>query len=381
MMRVAFRLVENTKARLLSVGYDERVFQSFQNIRPAFSTYIGTASSCDSVARCKGMCSNTTWLITHLVIVRSWPSVIIGWILTLKMRCAYELPNPPTKFGLQELHRKPPDFPRINRKLKKSVGGEPYYTQLPSTMEINIGTITENVINRFSEGRDVRMKFIFERLITHIHDFARETRLSTEEWRAGLEWLEACGQICTKDRKVRNVEPYIEPCRANSLPSQELITVSDIFGLSTLVDEIDHPKPPGATQGSILGPFHSLEAENKMNGDDISSDTNGERLFVFATVKDTHGNQISGVRIHVWEADSHGEYDIEKSDRTRPDGRGVFCSNEQGEFYFKAITPVPYPILSDGPVGTFFKISGRHPYRPAHMHFMFEKEGFDKLIT
>ncbi|KAI3328577.1 putative catechol dioxygenase [Ustulina deusta] len=229
-------------------------------------------------------------------------------------------------------------------------------------MEINIGTITENVINRFSEGRDVRMKFIFERLITHIHDFARETRLSTEEWRAGLEWLEACGQICTKDRK-------------------ELITVSDIFGLSTLVDEIDHPKPPGATQGSILGPFHSLEAENKMNGDDISSDTNGERLFVFATVKDTHGNQISGVRIHVWEADSHGEYDIEKSDRTRPDGRGVFCSNEQGEFYFKAITPVPYPILSDGPVGTFFKISGRHPYRPAHMHFMFEKEGFDKLIT
>lgn len=103
--------------------------------------------------------------------------------------------------------------------VKKSVGGEPH-TQLPTTMEINIGTITENVINRFSEGRDVRMKFIFERLITHIHDFARETRLSTEEWRAGLDWLEACGQICTKDRKARNVEPYIKPSRANSLPSR-----------------------------------------------------------------------------------------------------------------------------------------------------------------
>ncbi|KAI0546765.1 putative catechol dioxygenase [Xylaria curta] len=229
-------------------------------------------------------------------------------------------------------------------------------------MDLAIDNITESVINRFTEGRDARMKFIFERLITHLHDFARETRLTTDEWRIGLDWLEACGQICTKDRK-------------------ELITVSDIFGLSTLVDEINHPKPPGATEGSILGPFHSLEAEDKANGDHISGDPNGEPLFVHCTVKDTYGNPIPGTRVHVWEADSHGQYDIEDSDRTKPDGRGVFHSNENGEFYFNAITPVPYPILCDGPVGTFFKISGRHQYRPAHMHFMLEKEGFDKLIT
>ncbi|KAJ2995765.1 hypothetical protein NUW58_g1182 [Xylaria curta] len=238
----------------------------------------------------------------------------------------------------------------------------PPNAQLPIAIDLDIDNITEHVINRCSQGRDPRMKFIFERLVTHIHDFARETRLSTDEWRAGLDWLEACGQICTENRK-------------------ELITVSDILGLSTLVDEIDHPKPPGATQGSILGPFHSLEAEDKLNGDQISCDVNGEPLFVFCTVKDTHGNPIPGARIHVWEADSHGEYDIEKSDRAGPDGRGILRSNEQGEFYFNAITPVPYPILCDGPVGTFFEISGRHQYRPAHMHFMFEKEGFDKLIT
>ncbi|KAI1351345.1 Intradiol ring-cleavage dioxygenase, partial [Xylaria sp. FL0043] len=180
--------------------------------------------------------------------------------------------------------------------------------------------------------------------------------------RIGLDWLEACGQICTKDRK-------------------ELITVSDIFGLSTLVDEIDHPKPPGATEGSILGPVHSLEADNKMNGDHISSDPNGEPLFVHCTVKDTNGNLIPGARVHVSEADSHGQYDIENADRTGPDGRGVLHTNENGEFYFNAITPVPYPILCDGPVGTFFNITGRHQYRPARIHFMFEKEGFDKLIT
>ncbi|RYO92481.1 hypothetical protein DL766_000179 [Monosporascus sp. MC13-8B] len=233
---------------------------------------------------------------------------------------------------------------------------------LPTAIDLDIDNITETVINFCSQGADARMKFVFERLITHIHDFARETRLTTDEWRAGLDWLEACGQICTKNRK-------------------ELITVSDIIGLSTLVDEINHPKPPGATQGSILGPFHSTEAEEKANGDPISHDANGELLFVFCTVKDTNGNPIPGVQVHVWEADSNGEYDIEKSSHSAPDGRGIFHSDDQGEFYFDAITPVPYPILCDGPVGTFFKLSGRHEYRPAHVHFMFEKEGFDHLIT
>ncbi|KAJ8121151.1 hypothetical protein ONZ43_g2324 [Nemania bipapillata] len=245
--------------------------------------------------------------------------------------------------------------------VKNATDGAPN-AQGPVAVDLDIDNITEYVINGFNKNADVRMKFIFERLITHIHDFARETRLTTDEWRTGLDWLQACGQICTKDRK-------------------ELITVSDIFGLSTLVDEIDHPKPPGATEGSILGPFHSLDAEEKTNGDHISSDADGEPLFVYCTVKDTQGNPISGARVHVWEADSHGEYDIEKADRTRPDGRGILRSNEQGEFYFNAITPTPYPILCDGPVGKFFEIAGRHEYRPAHIHFMFECEGFDKLIT
>lgn len=136
------------------------------------------------------------------------------------------------------------------------------------------------------------------------------------------------------------------------------------------------------TQGSILGPFHSPGAEEKTNGDRISHDPNGEPLFVLCTIKDTNGHPVAGARVHVWEADSNGEYDIEKeSSHTRPDGRGILRSNSKGEFYFDAIIPVPYPALIDGPVGEFLRVSGRHNYRPAHMHFMFEKEGFDKLIT
>jgi protocatechuate 3,4-dioxygenase beta subunit len=241
----------------------------------------------------------------------------------------------------------------------KTNGGS---TEAPISMDLDIDNITANVIAFCSQGRDARMKFIFERLVTHIHDFARETRLSTDEWRQGLDWLEACGQISDDNRK-------------------ELITVSDIFGLSTLVDEIDHPKPPGATQGSILGPFHSHDAEEKANGEAISHDAAGEPLFVSCTVRDTAGRPVAGARIHVWEADSHGEYDIEKADQAGPDGRGILRSDADGEFYFDAIVPVPYPILCDGPVGKFLEAASRHPYRPAHMHFMFEKEGFDTLIT
>lgn len=181
--------------------------------------------------------------------------------------------------------------------------------------------------------------------------------------------------------RLLGINPYAISTLCVLRIAQELITVSDIFGLSTLVDEIDHPKPPGATQGSILGPFHSHEAEEKANGDRISHDPKGEPLFVVCTVKDTQGNPLPNARIHVWEADSNGEYDIEKSERSGPDGRGILHSDDRGEFYFDAIVPVPYPILCDGPVGIFFEVSGRHQYRPAHMHFMFEKEGFDPLIT
>ncbi|KAK7983687.1 hypothetical protein PG989_011089 [Apiospora arundinis] len=245
----------------------------------------------------------------------------------------------------------------------RDAGAKSANKEMPLTaMDLNSGNITETVISFCSQGSDPRMKFIFQRLIMHIHKFALETRLSTEEWMAGLDWLEACGQICTPNRK-------------------ELITVSDIFGLSTLVDEIQHPKPRGATPGTILGPFHSTEAEEKANGDILSHDPKGEPLFVVCQVRDTQGNPVAGAQVHVWEADSSGEYDLEKPDLDGPDGRGILRTNEMGEFYFAAIVPVPYPILCDGPVGQLLAALGRHPYRPAHMHFMFEKEGFDKLIT
>lgn len=239
---------------------------------------------------------------------------------------------------------------------------DPSQVEIPPLKDLTIDNITENVHLINGQNPNPRLKYILERLITHVHDFARETRLSTSEWMAGIQFLTQVGQICTPVR-------------------QEFILLSDIIGLSLLVDSIDHPKPPASTEGTVLGPFHTHEAPEVKAGEEISSDPEGEPCLVLCNVKDTAGKAIEGVKIDIWETDSKGFYDVQYAGREGPDGRCVMKSDADGVFWFKAIVPVPYPIPHDGPVGKLLKLLKRHPYRPSHMHFMFEKEGYDHLIT
>jgi len=239
---------------------------------------------------------------------------------------------------------------------------DPKAVNVPPMKDLTIDNITENTIVINSQSSDQRLTYVMERLVTHLHDFARETRLSTTEWMAALNFLVKVGQISTDVR-------------------HEFILLSDILGLSLLVDAIDHPKPPASTEGSVLGPFHTHEAETMAHGDHMSHDTEGEPCIVISTIKDVHGNPIEGVKIDIWETDSTGHYDVQHPDRDGPDGRCVMRSDKDGLFWFKAIVPVPYPIPHDGPVGQLLKLLHRHPWRPAHMHFMFEKPGWDHLIT
>lgn len=183
----------------------------------------------------------------------------------------------------------------------------------------------------------------------------------------GLEFLKAVGQISSDTR-------------------QEFILLSDTLGLSTLVESINHPKPKGATQGTVLGPFHTHDAPSLPAGASITShfDTpDANPLLVIATLKDLQGNPIPGATIDVWETDHTGHYDTQYSTRpsTGPDNRGLLTSSETGEFWFKAIIPVSYPIPHDGPVGKMLEALRRHPFRPAHMHFLISKEGWDTLVT
>ncbi|ODH53248.1 hypothetical protein GX48_00444 [Paracoccidioides brasiliensis] len=226
-------------------------------------------------------------------------------------------------------------------------------------------TTNANLIN--SQCPSHRLRYIFSRLVIHLHDFARETRLSTAEWSAGLQFLIDVGQTCTTQRN-------------------EFILLSDILALSALVDAIDHPKPPGATEGSVLGPFHTHDAPQVENGGLLSNDPDGELMLVTCTVKDGAGNALEGVSVDIWETDSSGHYDVQYAEGQRrggaaTDGRGVMYSDKAGRFWFKAIKPVSYPVPHDGPVGKLLGVLKRHSYRPAHMHFMFKKEGWDDLIT
>ncbi|BCS18407.1 intradiol ring-cleavage dioxygenase [Aspergillus puulaauensis] len=239
---------------------------------------------------------------------------------------------------------------------------DPSQVKVPPMKNLTVDNITENVIRINSLCEDERMKYVLERLVSHLHDFARETRLSSAEWMTGLKFLTEVGQICTDVR-------------------QEYILLSDVLGLSILVDSIDHPKPAGSTEGTVLGPFHTHEAEEITQGGLMSSDPKGEPLLVVCTIKDTAGNPVEGVKIDIWETDSTGHYDVQHADRAGPDGRCIMRSDKEGVFWFNAITPVPYPIPHDGPVGKLLKKLHRHPYRPSHMHFMFEKTGYDHLIT
>jgi protocatechuate 3,4-dioxygenase beta subunit len=184
------------------------------------------------------------------------------------------------------------------------------------------------------------------------------------------------------------VYPPSLPCNVGSsrqagplTPAQEFILLSDILGLSLLVDSISHPKPAHSTEGSLLGPFHVHAPPVLQNGEELSHDANGDPCLVVCTVKDSAGRPIAGVNIDIWETDSSGHYDVQHADRDGPDGRCVMTSDAKGEFWFKAIRPVSYPIPHDGPVGQLLKKLHRHPWRPAHMHFMFSAPGYDNLIT
>ncbi|ORY10436.1 Intradiol ring-cleavage dioxygenase [Clohesyomyces aquaticus] len=235
---------------------------------------------------------------------------------------------------------------------------------IPNLKDLTMDNITENVNLINSQTLDPRLKYVLERLVSHMHDFARETRLSTKEWMAGIEFLTAVGKKCTDVR-------------------QEFILLSDTLGLSLLVDSIDHPKPSSSTEGTVLGPYHTHDAQAQILGSAISDDPDGEPLLCLCTVRTTSGKPISGAKIDIWETDSKGSYDVQYEDYSgeKPDGRAVLISDDEGVFWFKAIVPVPYSIPHDGPVGKMLKSLGRHPWRPSHMHFMFEKAGFDHLIT
>ena len=228
---------------------------------------------------------------------------------------------------------------------------------------IDQNTITPAFIARLSNCDNPRLAQIMTSLVTHLHSFAREVALTETEWMQAIEFLTATGQMCDARR-------------------QEFILLSDTLGLSMLVVAQNHAKPDGATEATVFGPFHVADAPLAEQGTDLSGGAPGTPLFVDARVVSTSGAPIADAEVDVWQADDDGLYDVQRPElgETRR-ARGVLRSDAQGRVRFRSITPTAYPVPTDGPVGTMLLATGRHPWRPAHVHFLIKARGFETLTT
>ena len=227
---------------------------------------------------------------------------------------------------------------------------------------MNEHNITAGVLATFAGCDNPRLREIMSSLVTHLHDFVRETRLSEAEWLEGIKFLTATGQKCDDKR-------------------QEFILLSDTLGISMLNIAINNAKPAGATEATVFGPFHLQDAPRYELGADIANGAKGEKLRVEAIVKGLDGKLIAGAEVDVWQVDEDGMYDAQYAELGHTQARGVLRSDREGRVYFDTVMPVSYPIPTDGPVGSMLVALGRHPWRPAHVHFMIKAPGYEHLIT
>ncbi|MFM0512842.1 intradiol ring-cleavage dioxygenase [Paraburkholderia sp. RL17-373-BIF-A] len=223
-------------------------------------------------------------------------------------------------------------------------------------------TITEAVLARHEHATDERLKTLITSLVQHLHAFAREVSLTESEWQQGIRFLTEVGHI-TDDKR------------------QEFILLSDTLGLSMLVTAMANRKPASCTEATVFGPFFVENAPVYQNGDDVGNGATGEPCFVSGSVKGPDGEPVGGARIEVWQADSDGFYDVQLAGEDAHRARGVLHSLADGRYHFRSIVAEPYPIPHDGPVGMMLKALGRHPWRPAHLHFMIAAPGYERLVT
>ncbi|GAA5859621.1 hypothetical protein JCM1840_006377 [Sporobolomyces johnsonii] len=255
--------------------------------------------------------------------------------------------------------------PKIGKAVEEAIkNGAPNIdlALLPNLTDLSPENITQNVHAINSLCPNPRQKFVFEKLVNHIHDFAREVSLTTDEWMSAIQFLTQTGQICSDIR-------------------QEFILLSDALGLSALVNTMNQPAREGATEGTVLGPFFTEDAADIPNGESIASEGKGDYMFCEGRVLNLDGKPIANCTIETWETDDDGLYDTQYEGRTEPDCRGRLQTDENGYYSYRAILPTPYPIPNDGPVGKLLKSLNRHVFRPAHLHMMFNADGYEQLIT
>ena len=222
--------------------------------------------------------------------------------------------------------------------------------------------ITAQVIDRFESTPDPRLRLIMQALVRHLHAFVAEVELTEAEWAAGIAALTATGQITDEKR-------------------QEFILWSDTLGISMLVDALAHLAPEGATESTVLGPFYVADSPLREYGAEIAEQEAGTPAWVHGRVLDLDGAPIAGAELDIWQNGDNELYAVQDPEAPDDHLRGRFLTDAEGRFAFRAVRPVPYPIPDDGPVGKMLEATGRHPWRPAHIHIVVRAPGFKNLTT
>ena len=224
-------------------------------------------------------------------------------------------------------------------------------------------TAADAVIESFAPGTDPRLREILVSLVRHLHAFARDVELTIPEWEKAYDFLTRVGQKSDDER-------------------QEFILLSDVLGLSMLVETISNRKFGVATESTVLGPFHVVESPVRALGDNIDLVGTGTPCVVTGRIVSVDGTPLQGATLDVWQANDQGFYDVQQPEvQPRTNGRGLFTTDENGAFWFRTIVPSYYPIPTDGPVGELLMATGRHAFRPAHIHFIVTSPGHRDLTT
>ncbi|WP_170363801.1 dioxygenase [Ruegeria arenilitoris] len=220
--------------------------------------------------------------------------------------------------------------------------------------------ITDVFMGYLSKDSDPRMREIMGSLVKHLHDFARETNLTHDEWRAGIAFLEGCAAVETEDR-------------------HEFVLASDVLGLSSLVDMLH--SSPDATSSSVLGPFHVSGAPPLPIGGDMKRHYGGPVLLAEGVIRDTEGNAIAGAELDIWQTAPNGLYASQDEEQDTFSFHGLMTVGSDGRYAFTTVKPVEYTVPSDGPVGDILRACGRHPWRPSHLHYIVKAPGYRTLVT
>jgi hydroxyquinol 1,2-dioxygenase len=228
--------------------------------------------------------------------------------------------------------------------------------------EFDEKSITQAVIARMSECDDPRFKTVMTSLITHLHDFVRDVKLTEAEWINALLFLTEVGKTCTPKR-------------------QEFILLSDTLGVSILVITLNHPGEGGTTESTVLGPYYWEGAPELPAGSDVAVGVKGDPTYYSGRVLGEDGKPVAGAVLDIWSGDGEGTYDMQMEGDVGMKARGRIRTDAEGRYSFWSIRPEHYPVPSDGPVGVMLRKMGRHPMRPGHIHMIVSAPGHDAITT